>query len=254
MDKGLLSCADSQDCPHGCSICSNCLRLLGCEDDSNNSSTYAGRVGGSTAAAAAAVLTLIVGTGCCMVMGQKRGGKGGKLNDHLMDDTNEESQDKIWMVPDIDDDSLSGDAPVSTSSMSGLRYPGKEKSNTERASKRYSRFPDLLGPALATDQALPSRRILTVPTDTTSHSGESSMGDQRSGGRMQQRVTQRVHVGIGVYLMPAPLHDDGEEVSVEPNESLSEDSPWSTSESSGSASLSSYSEGVSLPQNYGVRY
>ncbi len=214
MEKNILSCEDTKNCPSGCAICSSCLRLLGCKDDA----VFGGRTGdGSAAATTAALFTLLVGTGFCIFIDRKKKARRrGKLNAHLIDEMGEESNDRIWMVP-IDDgvpnengtsskpvwlapdkDSVSTDASssVSTGTTSDHQYSAhgslvshgvgtKEKpivigviSNKpyQKGWKAQPMFEEDLFPDVLApaDQVLSTGRIPTVPTDKTSHTDNSS--------------------------------------------------------------------------------
>lgn len=208
MDKGQLTCEDYDSCPSGCIVCSNCLKLLGCGDDTISSFSGSISGGGSFIATAAAIVSLLIGTGCCLVIG-RRNQKRGILGDHLMDEDNNGSAGMIWMVPvsaglpnetgkilrpvwlapDVGrSEESSGDSvsSSSTSTSTTSRYPmkgkiidltealspGLAKTHTATTSRsRQSLFPDILATTRTVeDQQLPPRGVPTAPTDLTDNS------------------------------------------------------------------------------------
>jgi hypothetical protein len=99
MEMGRLSCDDGVNCPQGCPICNNCLRILGCTNVP--AGTVAAGTGNSGTAAAVALFTVLLGAGFCVACKGRNKRRGGKLDEHLMDidDTESQNTGKNWMVP-----------------------------------------------------------------------------------------------------------------------------------------------------------
>jgi hypothetical protein len=214
MEKGQLTCDAYHNCPSGCSICSNCLKLLGCDDETTTS--FAGSIShnGSAVVAAIAIISLLVGSGCCMVVGQ-RNRRRGKLNDHLMDDETVDVRGKVWMVPvnsgvpnengtsmrpvwlAPDTDSVSAETSSASFSMSSSHSQEREvidltgvTSYEER--KRFTTpgfprnlFPDVLANSVPAERELPPRGVPTALTDMTGQSDPSSPHEEDDANRLQ---------------------------------------------------------------------
>jgi len=286
MQKGLLSCADSQSCPKGCPICSNCLKLLGCGKQTTKT-VYAGNTGtgASSTAAVAAVFSVLVGATCCAIFNKNKKDREGKLSDHLIDGTGEESQDKIWMVPvdhGVPDDtgtsmravwlapeenSVSTDESTSASaSTTSYTYPSKKTldpsgpspSKYNRSTKKMLqalRFPDILAPVAPKEQVLPRQGVPTVPTDMTSVS--TSNADEDIIHSIKKKLSDTLRMVNGVWLIPEwyddydgtgeETDDEAEQSSTLRSESLSE-LHWSGDETSSlPSSYESYEFDVDLP-------
>ena len=218
MENGQLTCDAYKNCPRGCSICSNCLKLLGCDN------TFAGRISHntSTVATAIAVLSILL-AGCCLLARNKRR-KRGKLDDQLMDDGGSDARGTVWMVPMMggvphesgksthpvwlvpDSESVStgtSSASLSTESSHDRSVNREIIDLTDVTSlddkQRYiirsfprNLFPDVLAPPVLAKLGLPSRGIPTAPTDISGQS-DASLSDEEIDAVRRKNYTPRRH-------------------------------------------------------------
>jgi hypothetical protein len=97
MEMERFSCED--ECPQGCTICNNCLRILGCLNVP--AGAIAAGVGDGRTIPAAALFTVLFGISFCVACKRNRGkSDANRLGDRLMDTESERSDEgKVWMVP-----------------------------------------------------------------------------------------------------------------------------------------------------------
>ena len=218
MENGQLTCDAYKSCPRGCTICSNCLKLLGCDN------TFAGRISHNESAVAGAIAVLsILLAGCC-ILARKKNRNRGKLNDQLMDDGGSDARGTVWMVPmmgGVPHESGKSKHPVwlvpdSQSVSSGTSSASLSKESSHDCSvnreiidltditsiddkQRYiirsfprNLFPDVLAPLALAKRGLPPRAIPTAPTDLSGQSDPSS-SDEETDAVRRKTYTPRRH-------------------------------------------------------------